>query len=228
MVAANPPIGVLAPALPRPLFGLEYKWWLVLIAILPGFTVFLLDVTIVNVALARLGSVFEVNYATVQWVITGYSLASGIATPMASFLEKRFTMRRVWTTALAVFTSSSVLCGLAPAFWVLVVGRIVQGFAGGMMLPMAIATIFEVFPTESAWPGDGVLRHPDGGRPGAWPDHRRLHRDQLGLAARVLRQSADWHRRGHPELAGPATRQARAGYAVRHARRHPLIGRLRA
>jgi MFS transporter, DHA2 family, multidrug resistance protein len=159
MVAANPPIGVLAPALPRPLFGLEYKW-LVLIAILPGFTVFLLDVTIVNVALARLGSVFEVNYATVQWVITGYSLASGIATPMASFLEKRFTMRRVWTTALAVFTASSVLCGLAPAFWVLVVGRIVQGFAGGMMLPMAIATIFEVFPPSQRGQAMGFFAIP--------------------------------------------------------------------
>jgi hypothetical protein len=91
MAAANPPspmmAGAFAPALPRPgLFGLEYKW-LVLIAMLPGFTVFLLDVTIVNVALARLGAVFEVNYATVQWVITGYSLASGMATPMASFME---------------------------------------------------------------------------------------------------------------------------------------------
>src|SRR5215470_13659872 len=80
------------------LFGLEYKW-LVLVALLPGFTVVLLDTTIVNVALARLGSVFEVNYATVQWVITGYSLASGMATPMASFMEQRFTMKRVWVTA---------------------------------------------------------------------------------------------------------------------------------
>src|SRR5215467_14531995 len=133
MAAANPASAAMpaayAPAVARSGFlGLDYKW-LVLIAMLPGFTVFLLDVTIVNVALARLGSVFDVNYATVQWVITGYSLASGMATPMASFMEQRFTMKRVWVTALAVFTASSVLCGLAPAFWVLVVGRIIQGFA---------------------------------------------------------------------------------------------------
>src|SRR5215470_13832348 len=94
MAAANPAAGAipgaLAPALSRPgWLGLDYKW-LVLIAMLPGFTVFLLDVTIVNVALARLGSVFDVNYATVQWVITGYSLASGMATPMASFMERPF------------------------------------------------------------------------------------------------------------------------------------------
>jgi DHA2 family multidrug resistance protein len=151
VATANPPAnvafpGARAPALPRTgWLGLEYKW-LVLIAMLPGFTVFLLDVTIVNVALARLGAVFDVNYASVQWVITGYALASGIATPMASFMETRFTMKRVWVGALAGFTAASVLCGLAPTFWVLVLGRIIQGFAGGMMLPLAISTLFQVFP----------------------------------------------------------------------------------
>ena len=164
MAAANPPIGALpgafAPGAQRAgLFGLEYKW-LVLIAMLPGFTVFLLDVTIVNVALARLGSVFDVNYATVQWVITGYSLASGMATPMASFLEMRFTMKRVWVTALAVFTASSVLCGLSPAFWVLVVGRVLQGFAGGMMMPLAISTLFQVFPANQRGQAMGFFAIP--------------------------------------------------------------------
>jgi DHA2 family multidrug resistance protein len=164
VAAANPPAralpGALAPALPRTgWLGLEYKW-LVLIAMLPGFTVFLLDVTIVNVALARLGSVFDVNYATVQWVITGYSLASGMATPMASFMEQRFTMKRVWVTALATFTAASVLCGLAPAFGILVVGRIIQGFAGGMMLPMAISTLFQVFPPSQRGQAMGFFAIP--------------------------------------------------------------------
>src|SRR5579864_1499451 len=164
MAAANPPVGAMpgafAPALPRTgWLGLDYKW-LVLIAMLPGFTVFLLDVTIVNVALARLGSVFEVNYATVQWVITGYSLASGMATPMASFMEQRFTMKRVWVTALAVFTASSVVCGLSPSFWILVLGRIAQGFAGGMMLPMAISTLFQVFPPSQRGQAMGFFAIP--------------------------------------------------------------------
>ena len=165
MAAANPPANVAfpvphAPALPRTgWLGLEYKW-LVLIAMLPGFTVFLLDVTIVNVALARLGSVFDVDYASVQWVITGYSLASGMATPMASFMEMRFTMKRIWVGALAVFTASSVLCGLAPTFWILVVGRIIQGFAGGMMLPMAISTLFQVFPANQRGQAMGFFAIP--------------------------------------------------------------------
>ncbi|MBV9171625.1 MAG: DHA2 family efflux MFS transporter permease subunit [Chloroflexi bacterium] len=158
MAAANPALA-LPRAVERPRFGLAYKW-LVLIAMLPGMTVFLLDVTIVNVALAKLGSVFDVDVATVQWVITGYALASGIATPMASFIEGRFTMKRVWVMAIATFTAASALCGLAPAFWVLVFGRILQGFAGGMLIPIAISTLFQAFPPNERGAAMGFFAIP--------------------------------------------------------------------
>src|SRR6202171_6174899 len=105
-------------AVPRP--GLAYKW-LVLIVVLPGMTLFTIDITIVNVALAKLGAVYGVSVDTVQWAITGYALASAIATPLAGYVERRFTMKRVWVIGLSVFTAASVLCGLAPVFWVLVV-----------------------------------------------------------------------------------------------------------
>jgi DHA2 family multidrug resistance protein len=125
--------------------GLAYKW-LVMICLMPGITVFLIDVTVVNVALAKFGAVFGVDVATVQWAITAYALASGIVTPMASYLEARFTMKRVWVFALTTFTAASVLCGLAPSFWVLVLGRLLQGLAGGMLLPIAVSALFRAFP----------------------------------------------------------------------------------
>src|SRR5438477_4341851 len=124
---------------------MPYKW-AVLLCLMPGITVFLIDITVVNVALARLGTVFAVEVSTVQWAITGYALASGIATPMASFVEARLTMKRVWVVALATFTAASALCGLAPVFWVLIVGRLLQGLAGGIMLPVAVSTLFRAFP----------------------------------------------------------------------------------
>src|SRR5205823_5844791 len=110
--------------------------------------IFLIDATVVNVALAKLGAVYGVDVATVGWAITGFALASGIATPMAAFIERRFTMKRVWIAALTLFTVASMLCGLAPAFWVLVFGRVLQGFAGGMLLPLAISTLFQAFPVN--------------------------------------------------------------------------------
>ncbi len=122
--------------------------WNVMISIMLGILMFLIDVTVVNVALAKFESVFAVDVTTVQWVITGYALASGIATPLASFLSLRFGSKRVWLTALTVFTLSSVLCGFAPVFWVLIFGRVLQGFAGGMLLPIGVAQLFAAFPPE--------------------------------------------------------------------------------
>ncbi len=124
---------------------MAYKWS-VMISVMLGIVMFLIDVTVVNVALAKFQAVFSVDVVTVQWVITGYSLASGVATPLASFLGARFGTKRVWLAGLSVFTVSSVLCGIAPAFLVLVIGRILQGFAGGMLLPLGISQLFEAFP----------------------------------------------------------------------------------
>src|SRR5215813_14928545 len=148
MAVANPPFGsVAAPAARSSRRGLAYKW-LVLIVVLPGMTLFTIDITVVNVALAKLGAVFAISVDTVQWAITAYALATGVVTPLAAFVEHRFTMKRVWVIGLAGFTAASVLCGLAPVFWVLVVGRISQGVAAGLLLPMLISLIFQVFPAN--------------------------------------------------------------------------------
>jgi DHA2 family multidrug resistance protein len=148
MAAANPPIsGGLALSRPKASAGLAYRW-VVLIVVLPGMTLFTIDITVVNVALAKLGAVFSISVDTVQWAITAYALATGIATPLAGFVEARFTMKRVWVLGLAVFTAASVMCGLAPAFWILVVGRLLQGLAAGLMLPMLISLIFKEFPPD--------------------------------------------------------------------------------
>jgi DHA2 family multidrug resistance protein len=126
---------------------LDYKW-LVLIVLLPGMTVITLDLTVVNVALAKLGSVYGISIDTVQWAITAYALATGIATPLAGYVENRFTLKPVWVLGFSIFTGASVLCGLAPVFLVLVLGRLAQGLAAGLLLPMVISLVFKVFPPQ--------------------------------------------------------------------------------
>jgi EmrB/QacA subfamily drug resistance transporter len=148
MASANPPFArAVAVASSKPRLGLAYKW-LVMIVVLPGMTLFTIDITVVNVALAKLGAVFSISVDTVQWAITAYALATGIATPLAGFVEQRFTLKRVWVIGLALFTGASVLCGLAPVFWILVIGRLLQGLAAGVMLPMLISLIFKEFPPD--------------------------------------------------------------------------------
>jgi DHA2 family multidrug resistance protein len=126
---------------------MAYKWR-VMISIMLGIVMFLIDATVINVALAKFQSIFNVDVSTVQWVITGFALASGVATPLAGYFADRWGVKRVWLIALTVFTLSSVLCGLSPAFWVLIVGRVLQGFAGGMLLPVGISELFAAFPPD--------------------------------------------------------------------------------
>jgi DHA2 family multidrug resistance protein len=120
----------------------------VLICIMTGITMFLIDTTVVNVALAKLQAVFAVDVATVQWAITAYALASGIITPLADYFTNRFGMKRLWLAGCAGFTAASVLGGLSPTFAILVVARILQGVSGGLLLPVGISTIFRVFPPD--------------------------------------------------------------------------------
>ncbi|HLZ10846.1 MAG TPA: MFS transporter, partial [Chloroflexota bacterium] len=120
--------------------------WKVMISIMLGILMFLVDVTVVNVALAKLQAVFSVDVATVQWVITGYALASGMATPLSSYFALRWGSKRVWLIALTIFTVSSLVCGVSPSFPLLVGGRILQGFSGGMLLPVGISQLFAAFP----------------------------------------------------------------------------------
>src|SRR5579862_9860998 len=112
---------------------MAYKW-AILIVTMPAVTVVILDTTVVNVALAKLGAVFAVDISTVQWIITAFALALAVTTPMAAFLERRFTLKRMWLLALTLFTGASVVCGLSPAFWLLVIARLFQGLAGGVLV----------------------------------------------------------------------------------------------
>src|SRR4051812_22351141 len=110
----------------------------VLFCIIAGITMFLIDTTVVNVALAKLEAVFGVDVATVQWTITAYALASGMITPMADYFVARRGMKRVWIAGLAGFTLASMLGGIAPGYPILVIARILQGLSGGLLLPIGI------------------------------------------------------------------------------------------
>ncbi|HTE87306.1 MAG TPA: DHA2 family efflux MFS transporter permease subunit [Dehalococcoidia bacterium] len=132
----------------------------VLFCVLAGITMFTIDSTVVNVALAKLEAVYAVDVSTVQWVVTGYALASGIITPMADFFLSRWSMKRVWLTALAGFTAASMLCGVSSVFAILIAGRVLQGLSGGLLIPIGISSIFKVFPPERRGLALGFLAIP--------------------------------------------------------------------
>lgn len=100
-----------------------------------------LDMTIVNVAINRLSQDFSAPLATVQWVTTGYSLALGAMIPATAWATGRFGARRLYLVAIALFTTGSLLAGAAWNIESLIFFRALQGFGGGMIMPVGMTIL---------------------------------------------------------------------------------------
>jgi EmrB/QacA subfamily drug resistance transporter len=127
--------------------GLPYKWR-VLISVIFGVFMVILDATVINVALRTLQSEFSADTARVQWVISVYTLALGIITPLSGFMADRFGIKTIYILSLLAFVTGSALCGIAPNLELLVAARALQGLGGGMALPLGTAMLFAAFPPQ--------------------------------------------------------------------------------
>jgi EmrB/QacA subfamily drug resistance transporter len=111
--------------------------WIISAVAMLGAVMSILDTTIVNVALATLGTDLHSNLATIQWVVTGYMLSLAAVIPVTGWASRRFGSKRVFLISLALFTLGSLLCGLATTATELIAFRVLQGVGGGMIMPLA-------------------------------------------------------------------------------------------
>src|SRR5215471_9136854 len=118
----------------------RYQWVVVLVTVFGTF-LSALDQTIVNIAIPRFQLAFSADIGSVQWVLTVYLLAQGVATPLAAYFADTLGMKRFYVISLAIFTLASLLCGLAPTLPLLVVFRIVQGLGSAALVPLSLAMI---------------------------------------------------------------------------------------
>lgn len=125
--------------------SLDYKWLLAMVVIL-GVFMSILDQTIVNIAIPRLQTAFGADIHSVQWVLTGYILAQGVATPMAAFFADTLGIKRFYILSLAAFTAGSALCGLSWSLPILILFRVLQGLGGAALFPLSITLLFQAFP----------------------------------------------------------------------------------
>ncbi len=144
---------------PRRSEGIPYKW-IVAFVIIFGLFMTILDGTIVNIAIPRLQSAFGASLTDVQWVLTAYTLAQGVATPLTAFLAQRLGQKRLYLLALAGFTIGSALCGISLNLPMLIFFRIVQGATGAFMSPLAITLLYSEFPLEERGVALGALGVP--------------------------------------------------------------------
>ena len=122
--------------------------WLILGIVLAAEIMDLLDSTIVNVAGPSLKEKLQATPSALQWVIGGYTLTLGAGLVLGGRLADRYSRRNVFLGGLVSFTISSLLCAIAPNIEALIAFRLIQGFAGAMVLPHVIGFIRDVFPPE--------------------------------------------------------------------------------
>ncbi len=115
-----------------------------LIIVCLGALMSAVDATVTNVALNTLEHDLHASVASVQWVITAYLLTVAGVIPVSGWLSRRFGPRRVYVWSLALFGLSSALCALAGSLQMLVVCRLLQGMAGGMLVPLGQLIAAEV------------------------------------------------------------------------------------
>ncbi len=110
----------------------------------------IIDTSIVNVAIPTMMGNLGATLEDVSMVVTGYTVANAIVLPISAWFGERFGRRRYYLSCIFIFTITSVACGLAPNLTSLIIFRILQGIAGGALLPTSQALIYEQFPPSKA------------------------------------------------------------------------------
>ena len=116
-----------------------------------------MDITIVNVAIPKIGSDLHVAQTSVSAVSIGYLVSLAVVIPASGWLGDRFGAKRILLLAIVIFTAASALCGFATDFDQVVGFRVLQGIGGGMLTPVGLAMLYRVFPPEERVRASSIL-----------------------------------------------------------------------
>ncbi|WP_082622358.1 MFS transporter [Levilactobacillus senmaizukei] len=102
--------------------------------------------TSMNVTFPTLMKTMHVSLSTVQWITTGYLLMVALLMITSAFLKQRFTNRQLFVAGALVFILGDLICALAPNFWVLLFGRLIQAGCAGLAIPLMFNVVMESVP----------------------------------------------------------------------------------
>ena len=108
----------------------------------------ILDATILNTALPEMATALNESALKMQWTIISYALPLAVFIPVSGFLADKIGTRKVFLTAVVIFSLGSLLCAMSPNLELLILARIVQGIGGAMMTPVARLILVKSYPRE--------------------------------------------------------------------------------
>src|SRR5258705_774288 len=110
-----------------------------------GMFMAILDIQVVATSLPTIQNALAISPEAMSWIQTSYLIAEVIAIPLTGWLTRMLSMGWLWRAAIALCTLASIGCATSDSFAMLVLFRVVQGFAGGTLIPTVFAAVFILF-----------------------------------------------------------------------------------
>jgi MFS transporter, DHA2 family, multidrug resistance protein len=126
----------------------KFNPWLIAVVVAVAAFMEVLDTSIANVALPYMAGNLGASNDQSTWVLTSYLVSNAVVLPIIGWFANVLGRKRFFMTCLAIFTLSSLLCGIAPSLGAIILFRILQGAGGGGLQPMAQAILADTFPPE--------------------------------------------------------------------------------
>jgi DHA2 family multidrug resistance protein len=120
--------------------------WFIAVTVTIATFMELLDTSIANVSLPHIAGGLATSYDESTWVLTSYLVANAVVLPLSAWLSRLFGRKRYYMACVALFSLSSLLCGLAPSLSMLIFFRVLQGIGGGGLAPVEQAILVDTFP----------------------------------------------------------------------------------
>lgn len=134
-----------------------YNRTLIVVILIAGAFVSVLNQTLMLVAIPPIMQDFDANPSLAQWLTTGFMMASGLLIPITAALMDKYSSRTLYIAALVIFTLGTLLGAVAQTFTVLLIARIIQGAAAGIIMPMIQTLIMIMFPIERRGAAMGLV-----------------------------------------------------------------------
>ncbi|HCW7755339.1 TPA: DHA2 family efflux MFS transporter permease subunit [Staphylococcus aureus] len=139
------------------IFGEGVSRGKILAALLFGMFIAILNQTLLNVALPKINTEFNISASTGQWLMTGFMLVNGILIPITAYLFNKYSYRKLFLVALVLFTIGSLICAISMNFPIMMVGRVLQAIGAGVLMPLGSIVIITIYPPEKRGTAMGTM-----------------------------------------------------------------------